>query len=47
MSTTAELCAECDEEMRFHQGEWVCPYCDSVSGFAMTPPENEKDSFSL
>lgn len=46
MSTSIERCSDCGEEMKFLDGEWVCEFCDSVSGFVMTPSE-DRDSFEL
>jgi len=45
--SAVEYCDHCDGEMKQLAGEWRCPYCESLSGFTMTPSHDEKDSFSL
>jgi uncharacterized Zn finger protein (UPF0148 family) len=41
---TTPSCDECDQELFQLDGEWFCEACDSVSGFELTPQE---DNFRL
>lgn len=34
-------CDECKQDLFQLDGEWYCPACNSVSGFELTPQEED------